>query len=249
MESLYSVADGSEVQLFEFDIPNLRYQMQVETDEKLAKKLEEGVTERQSIIEYINEKKLDRQLKDFNLSERDYLMKSQGDNFLSKIMAQHLAKSAARRSSKIESYTFNGMDKFLKQHGIRITQLQNTKLRPAKDGKVYCKIQHKNKFGNTNYDYKTIDFEIHIDGKLFGRGSYKYCLGAGGHQDNVFNEEKRWLEWGRDISEKKDLTYIALVDTNAKKEYDKLKKEFDNPQGNIWVVNHVELQERLIDAV
>ena len=86
--------------------------------------------------------------------------------------------------------------------------------------------------------------------KLIAWGSHKYCLGhggsAGGHQGNVFNEEKRWLEWGRDISERKDLIYIALVDTDIKREYNMLKEEFDNPQGNLWVVDHVELQKRLI---
>ena len=54
-------------------------------------------------------------------------------------------------------------------------------------------------------------------------------------------EEQKRVE-----SERKDLIYIALVDTDIKREYNMLKEEFDNPQGNLRVVDHVELQKRLI---
>ncbi len=59
-------------------------------------------------------------------------------------------------------------------------------------------------------------------------------------------EEERLLSWGRDISLRKDLIYIALIDTDLEVEYNKLQEEFDDPSGNIWVVNHIELQNRLI---
>ena len=236
--------------LFEFDIPNLRSQRQTNTIKTIARILHEGILDREPIKEYINETQLARQLEYHNCFERDYFMNGQGNSFIAMEMASVLAKMSSKQSGMDEVFTLNGIDQVVKNYGYRVEGLPNNFLRPAKDGKTYPKTLYKKKFGNTVNDVKTIDFEVKKDGKLIAWGSHKYCLGhagtAGGHQGNVFQEEKRWLEWGRDISERKDLIYIALVDTDIEKEYNALKEEFDNPQGNLWVVNHVELQKRLI---
>lgn len=237
------------VELFQFDIVNLRSERQEETVKKIIKIVEEGISDRKPIEEYINQKELDRLLKRLEMSERDLFAEAQKNPSLAITMTSLIAKLSSRQSSKDETFTLNGIDRFVNPYGIRVNPLSNNHLRPAKDGKVYSKKEYKKKFGNMINDVKTIDFEVESDGKLIAWGSHKYCLGhkgsGGGHQGNVFNEEKRWLEWGRDISEKNDLIYIALVDTNIKKQYDMLKQEFDNPHGNLWVVNHVELQKRL----
>ena len=236
--------------LFEFDIPNLRSDRQTKTVRTIAKIIREGILDREPIKKYINETQLDRQLEYHECLERDYFMNGHGNSFIAMEMASVLAKMSSKQSGMDEVFTLNGIDQIVKHYGIRVEGLPNNYLRPAKDGKTYPKALYKKKFGNTVNDVKTIDFEVKEDGKLIAWGSHKYCLGhggsAGGHQGNVFNEEKRWLEWGRDISERKDLIYIALVDTDIKREYNMLKEEFDNPQGNLWVVNHVELQKRLI---
>ena len=236
--------------LFEFDIPNLRSDRQTKTVRTIAKIIREGILDREPIKKYINETQLDRQLEYHECLERDYFMNGQGNSFIAMEMASVLAKMSSKQSGMDEVFTLNGIDQIVKHYGIRVEGLPNNYLRPAKDGKTYPKALYKKKFGNTVNDVKTIDFEVKKDGKLIAWGSHKYCLGhggsAGGHQGNVFNEEKRWLEWGRDISERKDLIYIALVDTDIKREYNMLKEEFDNPQGNLWVVDHVELQKRLI---
>ena len=236
--------------LFEFDTPNLRSQRQTNTIKTIARILHEGILDREPIKEYINETQLARQLEYHNCLERDYFMNSQGNSFIAMEMASVLAKMSSKQSGMDEVFTLNGIDQIVKNYGYRVEGLPNNFLRPARDGKTYPKTLYKKKFGNTVNDVKTIDFEVKKDGKLIAWGSHKYCLGhggtAGGHQGNVFQEEKRWLEWGRDISERKDLIYIALVDTDIEKEYNALKEEFDNPQGNLWVVNHVELQKRLI---
>ena len=237
--------------LFEFDIPNLRSDRQTKTVRTIAKIIREGILDREPIKKYINETQLDRQLQYHECLERDYFMNGQGNSFIAMEMASVLAKMSSKQSGMDEVFTLNGIDQIVKHYGIRVEGLPNNYLRPAKDGKTYPKALYKKKFGNTVNDVKTIDFEVKKDGKLIAWGSHKYCLGhggsAGGHQGNVFNEEKRWLEWGRDISERKDLIYIALVDTDIEKEYNMLKEEFDNPQGNLWVVDHVELQKRLIN--
>ena len=237
--------------LFEFDIPNLRSDRQTKTVRTIAKIIREGILDREPIKKYINETQLDRQLQYHECLERDYFMNGQGNSFIAMEMASVLAKMSSKQSGMDEVFTLNGIDHIVKHYGIRVEGLPNNYLRPAKDGKTYPKALYKKKFGNTVNDVKTIDFEVKKDGKLIAWGSHKYCLGhggsAGGHQGNVFNEEKRWLEWGRDISERKDLIYIALVDTDIKREYNMLKEEFDNPQGNLWVVDHVELQKRLIN--
>ena len=237
--------------LFEFDIPNLRSDRQTKTVRTIAKIIREGILDREPIKKYINETQLDRQLEYHECLERDYFMNGHGNSFIAMEMASVLAKMSSKQSGMDEVFTLNGIDQIVKHYGIRVEGLPNNYLRPAKDGKTYPKALYKKKFGNTVNDVKTIDFEVKSDGKLIAWGSHKYCLGhggtAGGHQGNVFNEEKRWLEWGRDISERKDLIYIALVDTDIKREYNMLKEEFDNPQGNLWVVDHVELQKRLIN--
>ena len=237
--------------LFEFDIPNLRSDRQTKTVRTIAKIIREGILDREPIKKYINETQLDRQLQYHECLERDYFMNGQGNSFIAMEMASVLAKMSSKQSGMDEVFTLNGIDQIVKHYGIRVEGLPNNYLRPAKDGKTYPKALYKKKFGNTVNDVKTIDFEVKKDGKLIAWGSHKYCLGhggsAGGHQGNVFNEEKRWLEWGRDISERKDLIYIAHVDTDIKREYNMLKEEFDNPQGNLWVVDHVELQKRLIN--
>ena len=237
--------------LFEFDIPNLRSDRQTKTVRTIAKIIREGILDREPIKKYINETQLDRQLQYHECLERDYFMNGQGNSFIAMEMASVLAKMSSKQSGMDEVFTLNGIDQIVKHYGIRVEGLPNNYLRPAKDGKTYPKALYKKKFGNTVNDVKTIDFEVKKDGKLIAWGSHKYCLGhggsAGGHQGNVFNEEKRWLEWGRDISERKDLIYIALVDTDIKREYNMLKEEFDNPQGNLWVVDHVELQKSLIN--
>ena len=40
-----------------------------------------------------------------------------------------------------------------------------------------------------------------------------------------------------------DSVYVCLVDTDRKQEYNTLKEKYDS--GNVWVVNHIELQTRL----
>lgn len=239
-------------ELFSFDIPNLRSQRQKSNIRTVANFLHEGILERKPIVKYINETQLERQLDIHGCGERDYFMNGQGNSFIAMEMATVLAKNSSKQSGADETYTLNGIDQIVKHYGVRVEGLPNHFLRPAMDGKTYPKALYKKKFGNKLNDIKTIDFEVKKDGKLIGWGSHKYCLGhngtAGGHQGNVFQEEKRWLEWGRDISERKDLIYIALVDTDLEKEYNMLREEFDDPQGNLWVVNHIQLQERLIYA-
>ena len=237
--------------LFEFDIPNLRSDRQTRTVRIIAKFLREGIVDREPIKEYINETQLERQLEYHGCEERDYFMNGHGNNFIALEMASVLAKMSSKQSGMDEVFTLNGIDQIVKHYGFRVECLPNSLLRPAMDGKTYPNALYKKKFGNTVNDVKTIDFEVKSDGKLIAWGSHKYCLGhnskAGGHQGNVFQEEKRWLLWGRDISIRKDLIYIALIDTDLEVEYNMLKEEFDNPQGNLWVVNHKELQERLIN--
>jgi len=238
--------------LFEFDIPNLRSARQNETWKTVATILEKGILDREPIKEYINETALQRHLEFHECGERDLFMNCQGNSAVSKMLAVVLGKSSSKQGGKDEIFTLNGIDQVVKNYGFKIECLPNSSLRPAMDGKTYPKALYNKKFGNTINDVKTIDFEVKKSGnKLFAWGSHKYCLGhdkkAGGHQGNVFQEEKKWLEWGRDISIRKDLIYIALIDTDLEVEYNKLQEEFDNPTGNIWVVNHTELQKRLIN--
>tara|TARA_A100001035_G_scaffold32228_1_gene21691 strand:+ start:3624 stop:4346 length:723 start_codon:yes stop_codon:yes gene_type:complete len=233
--------------LFEFDVPNLRSARQDETWKTVATILEKGILDKEPIKKYINETALQRHLEFHECGERDLFMNCQGNSAVSKMLAVVLGKESHRQSGQDEVFTLNGIDQTVKHYGFRVECLPNSLLRPAMDGKTYPNALYKKKFGNTVNDIKTIDGEIKRDGKLFGWLSHKYCLGRGGGQDNVFQEEKRWLSWGRDISIRKDLIYIALIDTDLEVEYNKLQEEFDNPTGNIWVVNHIELQKRLIN--
>jgi len=239
-------SNEDKVKLFEFDVPNLRKNRQNETCKTILTILEKGISDKEPIKEYINETELQRQLEFHECEERVLFEHCRGNITTSKMLATVLGKASSRQSGQDEVFTLNGIDQTVKHYGFRVECLPNSLLRPAMDGKTYPNALYKKKFGNTVNDIKTIDGEIKKDGKLFGWLSHKYCLGKGGAQDNVFQEEKRWLSWGKDISIRKDLVYIALIDTDLEVEFNKLREEFDNPRGNIWVVSHVELQKRLI---
>jgi hypothetical protein len=234
------------INFFKFDTPNLRKDRQIDTWNKVAKLLEKGVSSKQEIKPYINETKLTEVLPQCRIEEKTLFEKCKGDFLMSMSIATSISKESHRQSGQDEVYTLTGIHNVVKDYGFTVDCLTNSAKRPANDGNIYSSKEYKKIFGNNLKDYKTIDGNILLNDSLIAYISHKYCLGKGGGQDNVFHEQKKWLEWGRNTSKRKDLIYIALIDTNLEKEFEYLKSEFDTPDGNIWVVNHVELQKRLI---
>ena len=81
-----------------------------------------------------------------------------------------------------------------------------------------------------------------ISGEKTGYIFAKIVFGEGGHQDNVFHEAAQFGDWANEYGDK-DKVYVLLIDTNLDKKYNLLKEKYDSD--NVWVVNHIELQERL----
>jgi hypothetical protein len=70
-------------------------------------------------------------------------------------------------------------------------------------------------------------------------------FGAGGHQDNVFEEIHTFCEWVVEYREKTEL-FIILIDTNLTTKFEELYKKYIHVE-NIIMGNHVEIQQYFID--
>jgi len=87
---------------------------------------------------------------------------------------------------------------------------------------------------------KSIDGVINggVEGYIFA----KICFGEGGHQDNVFHEAAHFADWAQQYGEEGKV-YVILIDTDLTNKFDRLKFNYDSD--TVWVVDHVEFQQRL----
>jgi len=149
------------------------------------------------------------------------------------------AVEATRQGGLDETYIINGINDEYKN--IDVLPLPNTKYRPMNDGRVLTQKQMKEE-GLTKTDgLKT--FDIRITGNLTGWGTAKVKKGkgaGGGHQGNVEREIIEFIEWANQHG-KDDLIYVALIDGDHERAPLEAVRKWDN----IWIVDHIELQERL----
>ena len=109
------------------------------------------------------------------------------------------------------------------------------------DGRVLTQKQMKAEGLTKTEGLKT--FDIQITGNVEGWGTAKVKRGkgaGGGHQGNVEREVIDFIEWSNKHG-KDNLIYVALIDGDHEREpLDAVSK-----RDNIWIVDHIEFQERL----
>jgi len=149
------------------------------------------------------------------------------------------AVEATRQGGLDEKHIIQSVNKEYKN--IDVLSLPNTKYRPMNDGRVLTQKQMKKEGLTKTNGLKT--FDIQFTGNVKGWGTAKVKKGksaGGGHQGNVEREIIDFIEWANKHG-KDDLIYVALIDGDHERAPLEEVRKWDN----IWIVDHVELQERL----
>ena len=74
----------------------------------------------------------------------------------------------------------------------------------------------------------------------------KVAYGAGGHQDNVFEEMDTIADWWKKYKSDTLEILVILIETDLKEKFDRLNTKYINLD-NIFVFNHIEFQQYMID--
>ena len=227
------------------DCKNLRVERQRENNKNTWYAL---ITQSQALVKHLcNNKELERVLREpmdlgyDPLSLAQVLQKCSGDHAYALALAGRISKKASRQGIKDEAYILKRCNETVSQVGIWI--LPQTECRPARDGRILS-----NKDFKRQSDLKEIDclksFDATIGGQVSGWVFAKVVFGAGGHQDNVFEEAREFGEWVIKYGEADEL-YVILIDTDLDSKFQRLKERFQL-QSNILVCDHFELQQALI---
>ena len=226
--------------MFQTDLSQIRQTRQFITNQSLAEVLCYTDFEESDLKKYINFKSLDR-LAELSNYTRQEVYDDCKDNYTYALSVAHgCAILASRQGSKDESFVLTQIDKHTSQNGIYVKPLNNQDLRPTKDGRLFTLKEYK-KSGLSKLDcLKSIDGVI--SGKVEGYVFAKIVFGEGGHQDNVFHEAAQFADWVQQYGDTNKI-YVLLIDTDLTNKYNELVRKYDN--NNLWVVNHVEFQERL----
>ena len=227
--------------IFKSDLSKIRITRQFETNIALA----EGICHTSSISDadlkkLINFKSLDR-LAELLSTSREYIYeKCKADYEFALSVAHGTAILASRQGSKDESYVLDEINRASSGYGIYVQSLNNQDLRPTKDGRLLNKAEFQESGLDKLECLKSIDGVINgnVEGYIFA----KICFGEGGHQDNVFHEAAHFADWAQQYGEEGKV-YVILIDTDLTNKFDRLKFNYDSD--TVWVVDHVEFQQRL----
>lgn len=227
--------------MFSTDLSKIRENRQQETNRKLAEILcHTPQFDDKTLKPYLNFKALDRLCVLLELTREEVYTKCHGDYEFALILAHGCAILSSRQGSKDEAYVLNKINEHTSKVGTIIKSLNNQDLRATRDGRVLTREQFKAS-GLSKLDcLKSFDGEMtgDVNGYIFA----KIVFGGGGHQDNVIIEASDFAEWALKYGDPNKV-YVLLIDTDQDKQYNELKTKYDS--NNIWVVDHVEFQQRL----
>jgi len=198
-------------------------------------------------LQSYNKKSLERYLKYHpnNLSEDSLLKICKENEGYAYTVSCVICINASRQGCIEEKKIINGIGEFLKDK-ITVEAIPTRgkqALRPLRSGGVINAADTEKKLKNSDVYLKTIDGLIksrYDEKQILGYIFAKVVVGIGGHQDNVEKEADDFINWA--TNEPKEKLYVVLVDGDEDKKNNLLRKQKDN----IWIVNHVEFQERLI---
>jgi hypothetical protein len=226
--------------VFQINPQDIRTKRQQETNRVLEGLLYEGHPPLKQLKQYTNLKELNRICEDFSCSQEEMLDLLQGNCNLSKMAAGRMSIQSSRQSATDELFMINEISKSLQQDTPFSFCKPAEELRPTHDGRVLTRKQFKAEGLNKDRDgLKSIDAVLYEGTDERGYAFAKILYGVGGHQDNVLREMNEFIQWSLNHGDKDNL-YICLIDTDHDiSEY--RQKQTDN----VWVVNHVEFQNRL----
>lgn len=224
--------------MFQVDVFNLRSERQKHNNLLISKELYRNSPSYSQLEKTANIKAVDRMLDELEFSYDDLLTECSNSLVFSKIVAISISKTASRQGKKDESFIIDGVAGEMSKYNYKIRSCGVNEFRPCKNGEILTKKEFDEQSLNKDIDaLKSIDGIF--DGSKSGYIFAKIVIGDGGHQDNVLHEMNQYIEWATKFGQK-DKIYVMLIDG---KEFPSLKEKQTD---NIWVVNHIEFQERLI---
>ncbi len=191
----------------------------------------------------INLLEYERTLELLEISEEVFIEKCRVDDLFCKLSASKIAKKSSRQGSKDEMEQINTCNLTAQKCGLIVSNLSATELRPTKDGSIISKKEMKQK--NIQKDCCLKSFDGKISGKVNGYISAKVAYGAGGHQDNVFEEMDTIAEWWKKYKSGTEEILVILIDTDLKTKFDRLNDKYLSFD-NIFVFNHIDFQQYMI---
>lgn len=226
--------------MFSVDVLNLRNERQKSNYQLISNELHYNSPLYSHLAKIVNKKALNRLLEELDYEYDDLLTECARDMSYSKTAAMVISKSACRQSKLDEAFIISGISEAMKSYGYQMRTCTTNEFRPCKTGEILSRSQVKKLKLNKDIDcLKSVDgiFTGSKNGYIFA----KIVIGNGGHQDNVLHEINQYIDWAKEFGDPNKF-YVMLIDGE---EFSSLRKKQTE---NIWVVNHVEFQERLIES-
>ena len=192
----------------------------------------------------INSLEYGRILNYLEITEEEFMVKCREDDLFCKLIARIISKNASRQGVKDETEQIETCNLTAEKCGLIISNLSATDLRPTKDGSIISKKEMKEKKIQKDCCLKSFDGKI--SGRANGYVAAKVAYGSGGHQDNVFEEMDTIAEWWRKYKSISEEILVILMDTDQEIKFNRLNDKY-NTVNNVFVFNHVEFQQYMID--
>lgn len=215
---------------------NRNYQI---ASDAICKKTYNEITKSDCNIEALN-----RLLNELQISYNELQSRCISDSIFCKVISMNIAILATRQGKIDEKFVIEVVAESVQNTGFVITTKGASETRFTNDGRILTtKEMIKDGMDHRKETLKAADFLIKGKKKGYGFAKIVFSHGndkefEGGHQSNVLKEIVHFLEWAKNYGSKDEI-FITLIDGDP---IESLKKYQDD---NIWVVNHVELQEKL----
>ena len=195
-----------------------------------------------SIYHHSNKNEIDRVLQETGLTIEELIAQCSDNTIMKHILSGRISIKSSRQGSIDEKLQIDVCANIGKFCNIHIENLPNDAYRPTKMGEILSKREIKERKICKSDCLKSFDGKIsgQIEGWIFAKVVFK----NGGHQDNVFEEADHLCRWIQTFQRLE--TYILLIDTNLFDKYTILKEKYQNVK-NIFITNHVEFQQYILD--
>jgi hypothetical protein len=198
-----------------------------------------------------NANEIERVLKEINIinnvpvSLKELLENVKRDMFKCIIFAGRIAKNSSRQGTQDEALQIEVCAKAAENFNIKIENLSSTAFRAIKnEPTILSNNEFKERKINKSETLKS--FDAKISGDLNGWVCAKVCYGAGGHQDNVFEEMYNYCEWVEQYHANSNELFVVLIDTDLTRQFNELKEKYEKNK-NILIVDHIGFQNYLKD--
>jgi len=225
------------------DCKNIRSERQRINDESVFQAIKNS--QKSEVLSKINGLELNRVLHSTGLSIDALIEACSKNDIMNRILSGRISKNASRQGAKDETTQIQVCSVVAAPFGIQIENISPIAFRPKKTGEIVSADTMKS--ANISKDECLKSFDGRISGKLSGWIFAKVVFGAGGHQDNVFEEADCLCHWVSQYhSENPDL-FVLLIDTDLYDKFETLQKKYAHIP-NILITNHYDFQNYLINT-